>query len=94
MVMNLKVWNGLPQKFKDVLNQAAMEAEKKTVAFYHEEGTKEMALLKKAGLQVIELPPAEKEKFLKVADDEGWKDVLTKCPENGPKLKALLTKKK
>jgi hypothetical protein len=43
---------------------------------------------------VIDLPPAEKEKFLKVADDEGWKDVLTKCPETGPKLRALLTKKK
>jgi TRAP-type transport system periplasmic protein len=94
MVMNLKAWNGLAQKFKDVLNQAAMEAEKKTVAFYHEEGTKEMALLKKAGLQVIELPPAEKEKFLKVADDEGWKDVLAKNPQTGPKLRELLTKKK
>jgi TRAP-type C4-dicarboxylate transport system substrate-binding protein len=94
MVMNLKTWNGLPKKFKDVLNQAAMEAEKKTVAFYHEEETKEMALLKQAGLQVIELPPAEKEKFLKIAYDEGWKDVLGKCPQTGPKLKELLTKKK
>jgi tryptophan synthase alpha subunit len=47
-----------------------------------------------AGLQVIDLPPAEKEKFLKVAYDEGWKDILAKCPETGPKLKALLTKKK
>jgi TRAP-type C4-dicarboxylate transport system substrate-binding protein len=93
MVMNLKTWNGLAQKFKDVINQAAMEAEKKTVAFYHEEQTKEVALLKQAGLQVIELPPAEAEKFLKVADDEGWKDVLAKCPENGPKLRTLLTKK-
>ena len=36
MVMNLKVYNGLPQKFKDVINQAAMEAEKKTVALYEE----------------------------------------------------------
>jgi TRAP-type C4-dicarboxylate transport system substrate-binding protein len=94
MVMNLKTWNGLAPKFKEVINQAAMEAEKKTVAFYHEEQTKEVALLKQAGLQVIDLPPAEAEKFLKVADDEGWKDVLSKCPENGPKLRALLTKKK
>jgi TRAP-type C4-dicarboxylate transport system substrate-binding protein len=45
MVMNLKTWNGLAQKFKDVLNQAAMEAERRTVAFYQEEGTKEIALL-------------------------------------------------
>jgi TRAP-type C4-dicarboxylate transport system substrate-binding protein len=93
MVMNLKTWNGLPKKFKDVIMEAAMEAEKKIVAYYKEEIKKEFSLLKQAGVQVIDLPPAEKEKFLKVAYDEGWKDVLAKCPETGPKLKALLTKK-
>ncbi len=94
MVMNLKTWNGLPKKFQDVINEAAMEAERKIVAYYIEEIKKEISLLKQAGLQVIDLPPAEKEKFLKIADDEGWKDVLAKCPETGPKLRALLTKKK
>ena len=93
MVMNLKTWNGLPQKFKDVLNQAAMEAEKDTVAFYREEEKKEMALLKQVGLQVIDLPPAEKAKFLKIAYDAGWKDIIEKNPKTGPELKALLTKK-
>jgi hypothetical protein len=53
-----------------------------------------MSLLKQAGLQVIDLPPGEKEKFLKIAYEEGWKDVLTKSPEAGAKLKELLTKKK
>jgi len=94
MVMNLKTWNGLPKKFQDVINEAAMEAEKKIVAYYIEEIKKEIPLLKQAGMQVIDLPPAEKEKFLKVAQDEGWKDILAKCPETGPKLRALLTKKK
>ena len=94
MVMNLKTWNGLPKKFKDVIMEAAMEAEKKIVAYYKEEINKDFSLLKKAGLQVIDLPPAEKEKFLKVAYEEGWKDILAKCPETGPKLKGLLTKKK
>ena len=94
MVMNLKAWNGLPKKFKDVLNEAAMEAERKIVAYYVEEIKKELPLLKQAGLQVIDLPPAEKEKFLKVAYEEGWKDVLQKNPETGPKLRELLTKKK
>jgi TRAP-type C4-dicarboxylate transport system substrate-binding protein len=94
MVMNLKVYNGLPQKFKDVINQAALEAERKTVALYEEMRKKEIPLLQKAGVEVIDLPPAEKAKFLKVADDEGWKDVLQKCPQTGPKLRELLSKKK
>jgi TRAP-type C4-dicarboxylate transport system substrate-binding protein len=94
MVMNLKSWNGLPQKFKDVLMEAAMEAEKRIVAYYKEEIKKELSLLKQAGLQVIDLPPAEKEKFLKVAHEEGWKDILEKRPVEGAKLKELLTKRK
>ena len=94
MVINLKTWNGLPKKFKDVLTEAAMEAEKKIVAYYKEEIKKELPLLKQAGLQVIDLPPAEKEKFLKIAYEEGWKDILGKSPVTGAKLKELLTKKK
>ena len=45
-------------------------------------------------MEVIDLPPAEKEKFLKVAYDEGWKDIIAKSPQVGPKLNELLTKKK
>jgi TRAP-type C4-dicarboxylate transport system substrate-binding protein len=94
LVMNLKAWNALPKKFKDVFTEAAMEAERKTVAYYEEEGKKEIPLLKQAGLQVIDLPPAEKEKFLKIAYDEGWKDIIQKNPNTGPELKKLLTRKK
>jgi len=94
MVMNLKTWNGLPKKFKDVINEAAMEAEKKIVAYYVDEKKKELPLLKQAGVQVIDLPPAEKEKFLRVASEEGWKDIIQKCPQTGPELQKLLTKKK
>ncbi|MCJ7747967.1 MAG: TRAP transporter substrate-binding protein DctP [Desulfobacterales bacterium] len=94
MVMNLKTWNGLPKKFQDVITEAAMEAERKIVAYYIEEIKKEISLLKQAGLQVIDLPPAEKEKFLKIAYEEGWKDILGKSPVAGAKLKELLTKKK
>jgi hypothetical protein len=54
---------------------------------------KEMPLLKQAGLQVIDLPPAEKAKFIKIAYEEGWKDIIEKNPKSGPELKALLTRK-
>lgn len=94
MVMNLKTWDGLPKKFKDVINEAAMEAERKIVAYYKEEIKKEISLLKQVGIQVIDLPPAEKEKFLKIAQEEGWKDILGKSPQIGAKLRELLTRKK
>jgi len=94
LLVNLKTWNNLPQKLRDLLTEAAIEAEKKVVAAFDDLAKQERPLLLKEGIQVIDLPPAEKEKFLKVAYEEGWKDVLAKNPDTGAKLKELLTKKK
>lgn len=94
LLVNLKIWNQLPQKLRDLLTEAAVEAEKRVVALFDDLAKQERPMLGKEGIQVIDLPPAEKEKFLKVAYDEGWKDVLAKRPVEGAKLKDLLTKKK
>ena len=94
IVMNLATWNKLPKKLQDLLTEATIEAEKKAVARFEELQAKERPLLIKEGIQVIELPPAEKERFLKVAYDEGWKDVIQQCPKTGPELKKLLTRGK
>jgi len=94
LLVNLKIWNNLPQKLRDLLKEAAIEAEKTVVAYFDDLAKKERPILFKEGIQVIDLPPAEKEKFLKVAYEEGWKDILGKSPQVGAKLKELLTKKK
>jgi len=94
LLINLKVWNHLTQKLRDLLIEAAIEAEKRVVANFEELSKQERPILLKEGIQVIDLPPAEKEKFLKVAYDEGWKDIITKSPQIGPKLNELFTKRK
>ncbi len=94
LLMNLATWNKLPKKLQDIVTEATIEAEKKAVAKFEQLRKEERPLLLKEGIQVIELPPAEKEKFLRVAYDEGWKDVIQKSPQLGPELKKLLTKSK
>ncbi len=94
LLMNLNTWNKLPKKLQNLLTEAATEAEKKVVADFDNLAKQERPILLKGGIQVITLPPAESEKFLKVAYEEGWKDVLAKSPEAGAKLKEMLTKKK
>jgi len=94
LVMNLSAWTNLSKKFKDLFTEAAIESEKRTIAHFDDLAKQERPILLKEGLQVIDLPAAEKEKFLKVGFDEGWKDVLAKNPDAGAKLKELLTKKK
>jgi TRAP-type C4-dicarboxylate transport system substrate-binding protein len=94
LLVNLNVWNKLPQKLKDILRDATMEGEKKVVAEMEDLAKKERPALIAEGIQVIDLPPAEKEKFLRIAYDEGWKDVIQKNPQTGPELKKLLSKSK
>lgn len=92
LLVNLNTWNKLPGKLQDLMTEAAIEAEKKAVVHFEDLSNKERPLLIKEGIQVITLPPAEREKFIRVAYDEGWKDVIQKSPQTGPELKKLLTK--
>ena len=94
LIMNLNTWNKLPKKLKDLLTEAAMEAEKRTISHFNELAKQERPILIKEGLQVIDLPAPEKQKFLKVGYEEGWNDILQKNPKTGPELKNLLTRKK
>jgi TRAP-type C4-dicarboxylate transport system substrate-binding protein len=94
LLVNLKIWNQLPPRLRYLFTESALEAEKRVVAAFDELARQERPLLLKEGIQVVDLPPAEKEKFLRVAYEEGWKDVLNKSPQIGAKLKELLTKKK
>jgi TRAP-type transport system periplasmic protein len=94
LLINLKTWNQLPPKLRYLLTEAALESERKVVALFDDLAKQERPILLSGGIQVITLPPAESEKFLKVAYDEGWKDIIGKSPQIGPKLKELLTKKK
>ena len=94
LLMNLNARNKLPKKLQNLLTEAAAEAEKKVVALFDDLAKQERPVLLKEGIQVITLPPAESERFLKVAYEEGWKDILGKSPQTGATLKELLTKKK
>lgn len=94
LLINLKTWNKLPKNLQDLLTEAAKEAEKKVVAYFDDLEKKERPLLLKEGLKVITLPPAESQKFLTVAYDEAWKDILQKNPKTGADLKKLLIKGK
>lgn len=92
LLVNLEKWNKLSPKAKEALNEACIEAEKRVVALFADMAKQERPLLTKEGVEIIELPAAEKQKFLHVAYEEGWKEVIQKNPQTGPELKKLLTK--
>ena len=92
VLINQKTYNSLPKKLQDILNEAAVEGEKKAVSLFEDLRKKERPILEKEGIQVIQLSPAESEKFLKTAYDAGWAELAEKAPKTTPELKKLLTK--
>jgi TRAP-type C4-dicarboxylate transport system substrate-binding protein len=92
LLINMNAWNKLPKKLQEILTEASIEAEKKVVAFFEDAERNERPLLAKEGIETISLAPAEAQKFLTVAYDEGWKDIMQKNPQTGPELKRLLTR--
>jgi TRAP-type C4-dicarboxylate transport system substrate-binding protein len=74
------------------LTETAVEAEKKAAELFEGLVKEDRPMLLKEGIKVIELPPAEREKFLKAAYDPAWADIIQKNPSVGAELKKLLTK--
>lgn len=92
LLVNLKVWQRLPENLRKLVTEAAVEAEKEAVKHFQELEKAERPKLLKEGIQVIELPSGEKEKFLRIAYDAAWSEILEKCPQHGPELKKLFSK--
>lgn len=43
-------------------------------------------------MEMIKLPDAEAEQFLKIARDALWEQVIKDAPKNGPRLKEVFVK--
>jgi len=88
VLVNLDVWKGLNDRQRKVLNDAALWLEAldgENVALIKAERERQA----KAGIGTIDFGPAESAKFLKQANDVAWASVITRAPENGPKLRQL-----
>jgi len=90
-LMNLDKWKALTAKQREVFMKLALVQEKEASSIYG--NLKERAAwLKKKGLQPITFHGAEREKWLKTADDAAWQEVLDNSPKHGAKLRKLFTK--
>ena len=93
VLMNLDYWKKLPAPMKDFLTEEFKKGEHTVMGNYEKRIAGEVEEFKKAGVQIIQLPPEEAAKFSKMADDAMMEIVLKKVPEEGKKLKELVSKK-
>jgi len=93
VLMNLDFWKKLPDNLKKFLTEGMEKGEHTTMANYEKRIQGELGEFKKAGINFIDLPPSDATKFSKMADDAMMDIVLKKVPEEGKKVKELITKK-
>lgn len=88
--MNLDRWNRLPKSLQDELTRITRVMGKEIFKTYTEKIIPaELQEMKKAGMQVIELPPAEANKLLTTFYTRTWEEMVLKLDrEYGPRLKA------
>ncbi len=89
-LINLDAWKKLSPELQKLLTDINVQIEK-------ESGEELLKIIKseredivKYGLKVITI--AEPDKYLKMAYDSAWKDIIAKSPEYGPQLRKLLSK--
>ncbi len=91
-MINLDRWKKIPKDLQDLLLEVIQEYEYIGTARNSMILEKEETVRAKAGMQIIDLPPAEAEKFYKTAYDYTWEEVLKTAAENGPKLRKAMSK--
>lgn len=93
VLMNLDFWKKMPDNLKILLTENMKKAEHMAMENIEKKIKVELDEFKKAGIITIQLPPSDAQKFSKMADDALMEVVLKKSPEEGRRLKELITKK-
>ncbi len=92
ILMNNDTWKKLPPNIQKIVLEAEDEAER-YAAERAQKRVKELAdAMAKEGMKTIKLPDAEAKKLVDTAYSTLWEVVISKSPENGPKLRDLVSK--
>jgi len=91
-LVNINSWNKVPKDLQDVMNSAMQEVEKEAQEHYAKLISQDREKIKKKGVQEVNLSKEEAEKYLQVAYEASWKEVLKKDVQLGAQLRDLLSK--
>src|SRR4030042_627612 len=90
LIFNLDTWKKLPADLQKLADEVMISVEKDSAEFIKSRRKVAYDDLIKAGLKDITL--SDPEKFLELAYDSAWKDVLSKSdPITGPEMRRLWT---
>jgi TRAP-type transport system periplasmic protein len=92
VLVNKDKWDKIPGHLQQLLIKTQEQAEHYAVDRGQAHVEKEFAAFKKQGIKFIDLPAGDAETFENTAYSELWNIIIKKAPENGPKLKQMVSK--
>jgi TRAP-type C4-dicarboxylate transport system substrate-binding protein len=92
-MINLDKWNKIPKELQEIIMNVMKDMEYIATMRLIMIAEKEDSVRKQAGMEYLQLPPADAERFRTLAYEKTWELVLKNSPENGPKLRELSSKK-
>jgi TRAP-type C4-dicarboxylate transport system substrate-binding protein len=93
VVFNANTWKKLTPAQRQFLEKQGAWLESLNAEMATKDAPAEIEKQKKAGIEVIKLPPAEAQKFTKAAYDAAWDAVVKASPQHGQKLREMLAPK-
>jgi TRAP-type C4-dicarboxylate transport system substrate-binding protein len=91
-LVHVNVWNKLTKDLQDILMTSMQEVEREALDHFTKLISQDREKIKKKGVQEVTLPREESEKYLQIAYEAAWKEVLKKDPQGGAQLRDLLSK--
>ncbi len=92
ILMNNDTWKKLPPNIQKIVLEAQDEAERYAADRAQKRVKESAEAMAKEGMKTIKLPDAEAKKLVDTAYSTLWEVVISKSPENGPKLRDLVSK--
>lgn len=92
MLMNRAAFEKLPPHLQKLLMEAVLEVEEWGTKTWREEADREQERLKKYGMEMVHLPDAEAKRYLQIARDTLWEQVMKDSPKYGARLREAFTK--
>lgn len=93
ILVNLDRWNAMSPQQREFLDQAGIGFERHAARLIVERGAEERRKQAAAGIETITLTGSAEEKYVGVIYESGWRSIIRRSPEDGPRLRDLLTKK-
>jgi len=92
MLMNRSAFEKLTPQLRKLLVDTVREVEEWGAKTFREEAEREHERLRKLGVEKVTLPDAEAKRFLQIARDTLWEQVMKDSPKYGARLKEAFTK--